>query len=162
MTVLDPATTVTWVATGWDDPRVSALRAEMDVEIGARYADLRGKHPAGPEVAEVPVAWLALVGGEPAATATLRRLQVTGEPLRFEVKRVFVSARHRRRGLAAAALSHVERSAREAGTADLLLQTGDRQPEAEALYVREGWHRVDPYPPYDHLPQSRCYGKHLR
>jgi GNAT superfamily N-acetyltransferase len=158
---------LTWVSTNWNDPRAAALRAEMDVEIGARYAGRdNGSYPSGPEAVEVPVVWLALAETpagtfENAATATLRRLQVAGEPLRYEVKRVFVSAAHRRRGLAAAALARVEGSARDLGVDELLLQTGDRQPEAEALYVREGWHHVPPYPPYDHLVHSRCYGKTL-
>lgn len=155
------AGTVTWEATGWDDPRAAALRTQMDHEVVPRYAGRSGTYPAGPAAEEVAVVWLALVEGVPAATATLRRLEVAGQPLRFEVKRLFVAADHRRRGLAALALGRVEASARAAGVTDLVLQTGDLQPDAEALYVREGWHRVPVYPPYDGLAHSRCYGKPL-
>ena len=48
----------------------------------------------------------------PAPPSDLRRLAVDGEPVRWEVKRVFVDPAHRRRGLAAEALRRVEQSAR--------------------------------------------------
>nr|WP_246314691.1 GNAT family N-acetyltransferase [Kineococcus aurantiacus] len=134
----------------------------MDAEIGPRYAHPDGaprSYPPAPSAGEVDVAWLALAGGEPAATASLRRLSVAGEPLRHEVKRVFVGPAHRRRGLAAQALRRVEGSARELGVRRLVLQTGDRQPEAIALYEREGWAPVPVYPPYDAVAHSRCFGK---
>lgn len=158
------ATTLRWEATGWDDPRVAALREEMDLEIRPRYAAAHAdgaSYPPPPEPDEILVAWVGLVDDAPAATASLRRLDVPGEPLRHEVKRVFIGAAHRRRGLAAQVLALVESSARAAGVTELVLQTGDRQPEAEALYVREGWHPVPAYPPYDALTHSRCYAKTL-
>lgn len=163
MTVQD-LPVVTWVATGWDDVRVADLRDLMDAEVGPRYARPGAgprSFPPPPSAAEVEVAWLALAGGEPAATASLRRLAVEGEPVRWEVKRVFVAPAHRRRGLAAQALRRVEESARGLGVARLLLQTGDRQPEAVALYAREGWDPVPTYPPYDRVGHSRCFGKDL-
>lgn len=156
--------TALWSATGWDDPRVVALRAAMDAELHPRYAPPGGgarPRPPGPAADEVLLTWLALVDGEPAATASLRRLAHPGEPVRHEVKRVYVHPEHRRHGLAAAALARVEGSARAAGLDRLLLQTGALQPEAIALYRREGWTPVDPYPPHDALPHSRCFAKRL-
>ena len=155
---------VTWEATGWDDPRVAALRAAMDAEVRPRYSRPDGAPPVvppGPTPQEVLVCWLALVDGSPAATASLRRLEVAGEPARFEVKRVFVDAGHRRRGLALSALRRVEGAARARGVERLFLQTGNRQPEAMALYARDGWVPVPTYPPYGVLVHSRCYAKDL-
>ncbi|PRY11059.1 GNAT family N-acetyltransferase [Kineococcus rhizosphaerae] len=163
MTV-QPLPVVTWVATGWDDPRVVRLRHLMDAEVGPRYARPDGGpryHPPGPSASEVAVTWLALGGDEPAATASLRRLAVDGEPVRWEVKRVFVDPAHRRRGLAAEALRRVEQSARDLGVSRLVLQTGNLQPEAVALYERAGWEPVPVYPPYDAVVHSRCYGRDL-
>lgn len=154
----------TWEATHWDDPRVAELREQMNREVGPRYAQPDGAprvFPPAPLVEEVLVTWLAVSAGEAAATASLRRLEVDGEPVRHEVKRVFVAPAHRRRGLAAQALRLVERSARERGIERLVLQTGNRQPEAVALYVREGWSPIPTYAPYDVVVHSRCYAKDL-
>jgi GNAT superfamily N-acetyltransferase len=57
-------------------------------------------------------------------------------------------------------LAAVERSARDRGIEVLRLQTGIRQPEAVALYEREGWLRIDPYPPYP-AESSICFEKRL-
>ncbi|WP_165350529.1 LLM class flavin-dependent oxidoreductase [Xylanimonas protaetiae] len=130
--------------TTWDDPRVAALREAMDAEIGPRYADvLRNVAPPPLDVADVVAVFLATVDGEPVATASLKRTGAFAE-----VKRVFVHAHGRRRGLASALLRAVEDEARALGYAAAHLQTGFRQPEAQRLYEREGWRQVPPFGPY--------------
>ncbi|MBL1111218.1 GNAT family N-acetyltransferase [Streptomyces sp. 110] len=151
---------VRWAAVGWDDPAAAELRTLMDAEIKPRYAAFgpRPHLPPPPTADEVAVTWIAFTGsGEPVATASLRALP--GD--RWEIKRVFVRAGHRGRGLAAVALAAVEASAAERGVAELMLQTGVRQPEAAALYAREGWYRIPPYPPYSRDPYSVCFAKRL-
>ncbi|MGW2095301.1 GNAT family N-acetyltransferase [Promicromonospora sukumoe] len=170
MTVSTP----TWVATTWDDPRAAALREAMTDDLAPRYADLREQRarlfapaePGGlstvPTSDEVLVTWIALDGAEPVATGSLRRLgPAARDPeVVHEVKRMFVRPSHRRRGLAAGVLAVVEQSAVDRGIGVLRLQTGVRQPEAVALYEREGWTRIDPYPPYP-AESSICFEKHL-
>lgn len=63
-----------------------------------------------------------------------------------EVKRLWVRPDLRRRGVATRLMSALEGHAREAGFARLYLETGPRQPEAIALYRREGWVEVGAYP----------------
>ncbi|MFF7655669.1 GNAT family N-acetyltransferase [Streptomyces sp. NPDC007983] len=155
-----PEGPIRWAAVGWDDPAAAGLRALMDAEIKPRYAPYgpRPHLPPPPTTDEIAVTWVAFdPSGDPVATASLRALP--GD--RWEIKRVFVRADHRGRGLAAAALAAVEASAAERGIAELMLQTGDRQPEAAALYAREGWRRIAPYPPYSRDPYSVCFAKRL-
>lgn len=150
---------LTWERTTWGDPRAEVLLAAMDAEISPRYAALRGASapPAPPSGEDVDHVLLALVDGVPAATGTLRRL-----PDRWEVKRLFIAATHRRRGLAGAVLERLEESARELGAQEVYLQTGNRQPEAIALYERTGWERVEVYSPYDPTDGiSICFRKPL-
>ncbi len=56
-----------------------------------------------------------------------------------EIKRMFVRAEHRRHGYARLVLAELERTAREAGFWRLVLETGDKQPEAIALYRSAGY-----------------------
>ncbi|MEH3154683.1 MAG: GNAT family N-acetyltransferase [Gordonia paraffinivorans] len=64
-----------------------------------------------------------------------------------EVKRLFVDDSARRAGVAAALMSALEARARERRLSRIVLETGNRQPEAVALYERLGYAVVDPYHP---------------
>ncbi|MCG7287156.1 GNAT family N-acetyltransferase [Cellulomonas sp. ACRRI] len=148
----------------WADPRAAALRDAMDAEMGARYASAGPMSAAAHAALTVDPAAVRHVvlavdhDGTPIGHAALR--DHGGE---WEVKRVVVAAGQRGRGVGRAIMSEVERVARAAGAERVILQTGDRQPEAEALYAALGWTRIPTYPPYDTaLPlQSRCYEKRL-
>lgn len=56
-----------------------------------------------------------------------------------EIKRVWTRADFRRQGLARIVLEELERGARSRGYERLFLTTGFRQPEATALYLRQGF-----------------------
>ncbi|WP_454049537.1 GNAT family N-acetyltransferase [Cellulomonas sp. Marseille-Q8402] len=152
-------------AVEYTDQRAVALRTAMDVEMSARYTD-----PGGPGLSPAVLAALAV---DPATIRhTVLAVDHDGTPVghaalrdhrgEWEVKRVVVAADHRGRGIGRAVMTEVERLARAAGATRVILQTGDRQPEAEALYTALGWTRIPTYPPYDEaLPQSRCFEKLL-
>ena len=95
--------------------------------------------------------------GTPIAHAALRELR--GD---WEVKRVIVSDAHRGRGIAGALMNHLESIARAAGVRRLVLQTGDRQPDAVAVYERVGYTPIPIYEPYvETIPNSFCFEKLL-
>ena len=60
-----------------------------------------------------------------------------------ELKRMFTAKAARGRGLGRRLLATVEESAREAGCPRIILETGDRQPEAVALYESAGYVRIE-------------------
>ncbi len=53
------------------------------------------------------------------------------------------------------------REARALGASRLVLETGDRQHEALALYERAGFARIAPFGEYVGSPLSVCMGKSL-
>ncbi|HXY44214.1 MAG TPA: GNAT family N-acetyltransferase, partial [Acidimicrobiales bacterium] len=68
-----------------------------------------------------------------------------------EIKRVWTSPAHRRRGLAHAVLDAIETAAAEAGYARACLETGPSQPEAVAFYEKRGYRPIPLYSPrYEH------------
>ena len=155
--------------TEWTDPRAVALRAAMDAEINVRYAPIMAtrspaEHAAVDRVLTVdPREILATVlavdpDGTPVAHAALRDLD--GE---WEVKRVVVVPTWRGRGLGRAVMGEVEAIARAGGARRLILQTGNRQPEAVVLYERLGYTPIPIYEPYvTAIPFSLCFEKLLR
>lgn len=94
--------------------------------------------------------------GRPVGCGAVRPLP-GGDPSIAEVKRMYTAPEARGRGVARALLRHLVVVAGELGFAQLVLETGTRQPEAMALYVSEGWAPLAPYGQYcgEHL--SRCY-----
>ena len=131
-------------ARGYDDPDVVRMIDEVQAEYVVRYG---GPDDAAVEPGEfAPPGGLFLVGlldGDPVATGAWRRLP-TGEA---EIKRMYVAARARRRGLGRVMLAEVERTASAAGVDRLVLSTGLKQPEAIAMYRADGY--VD-CPPFGH------------
>jgi len=71
-----------------------------------------------------------------------------------ELKRMYVTAQHRRGGVAQALLSLLEAQSVERGCTLLMLETGARQPEALALYLRCGYVRCGPFADYTDDPHS--------
>ena len=148
---------VSWVQTGWDHQWASGLRGQMDAELGPRYRELveQGRRrPLPPRAEDIETVWIAVVDGQPAATAALLR-----NPGYWEVKRVFVSPDFRRRALAQQALAKVEETARGLGVRELVLQTGILQPEAIALYKREAWEGIPGFGPNAGDTASVCFRK---
>lgn len=88
--------------------------------------------------------WLASLDGSPVGCVGLRELA----PGRVEVKHLYVEPAARRRGVAAALMTAFEGEAARRG-AEVVLETGTRQPEAIALYEARGYRRRGPYPGSD-------------
>ena len=78
-----------------------------------------------------------------------------------EIKRMFVAEAGRRRGIATRLLSELERSAIDAGLSTMVLETGDAQPEAIALYTRAGYLPTEGFGFYRDSPQSISLRKSL-
>lgn len=155
----------------WEHPDAVALREAMADEVGPRYAHRRGRlppeasghndvDPATVHTTIVVRAGAAAPGGEtwPVGHAALR--WNNGE---LELKRMFVAPASRGTGAAQALLRAAEEAALAAGSARLILQTGDLQPDAVRLYEKEGYHRIPRFPPYTHelLAYSNCFAKDL-
>lgn len=165
MTAPHSAWTIERVA--WSDERAVALRAAMDDEISPRYAEvfaafddetaaLLAQDFAVEPATIVDVVLVLDADGEAVGHAALRAL---GEEL--EVKRVFVQRRARGSGASRALMAALEDLAVERGANRLILQTGDRQPEAITLYQRIGYHPIETFPPYVRFAGSRCFAKTL-
>lgn len=79
----------------------------------------------------------------------------------MEVKRMFTLPHFRKKGLASQVLSELERWALELGMAACRLETGKKQPEAVALYKRNGYKIIPNYGPYKDVENSLCFEKDL-
>ncbi|WP_407986829.1 GNAT family N-acetyltransferase [Kitasatospora sp. CMC57] len=151
--------------TGYGHPDAAKLAAEVQQEYVQRYGemDLTVMHPDHFD----PPAGLFVVGyldDVPVACGGWRVKQAGPDDVRdgdAELKRMYVSASARGRGLARAVLRHLERTAAEAGLTRLILETGTEQPEAIALYGSEGYLPITKFGYYRDSPESLCFGKKI-
>ncbi|MBH0117451.1 GNAT family N-acetyltransferase [Salinibacterium sp. NG253] len=151
---------------GWLDPRAVEQRAAMDEETGAIYAgrqaDLDDVGRAAVRAAltvspnDISHTLLVLDGETVIGHAALRPFEQS-----FEVKKVFVDSRHRGKGAARRLMLELEAVAREANAHSLILQTGNLQTPAMALYESLGYERIDVFGVYAAIPFSVCYEKNL-
>jgi ribosomal protein S18 acetylase RimI-like enzyme len=74
---------------------------------------------------------------------------------------MYVAPAGRGRGLARRVLAELEASARAAGVARTILETGTKQPEAIALYTSSGYTRIPGFGVYANEPDCRCFAKPL-
>lgn len=144
----------------WDDPDAVALRTAMLTEVYQRYADRMGEDiTSANTVDDESVAYTGIAtaaDGRPVGHVALRWL---GRDL--EIKRMYVVPRARGQGVAQALMAAAEDAGRTLGAARLVLQTGDRQPEAVRTYEKAGYTPIPIFPPYEALTFSRCFAKAL-
>jgi GNAT superfamily N-acetyltransferase len=79
----------------------------------------------------------------------------------MEVKRMFVMPEQRGRGFAGQVLQNLEQWAQELGFKRCVLETGKRQPEAIALYLKSGYKVIPSYGQYVNMENSVCMEKYL-
>jgi putative acetyltransferase len=79
----------------------------------------------------------------------------------MEVKRMYVLPEKRGLGIAASILSELEIWAKELNYSRCILETGQKQPEAIALYKKEGYQVIPNYGQYEGIANSVCFEKLL-
>jgi GNAT superfamily N-acetyltransferase len=134
-----------FVPVGQDDPLAQPLLDELAVEYATRYNGtvsgvgewLRG-YPAAEFEPPAGGMLVGLLGDVPVTGGAFRRF----DDETAELKRIWTDARHRRRGHARSLLAALERDIGARGYRRIYLTTGNKQPEAEALYLATGYHRL--------------------
>jgi GNAT superfamily N-acetyltransferase len=143
----------------YDDPVVQELTREVQAEYGRRYGGDGDVSPMDPEQFAPPrgVFLLARLDGEPVGMGGWR----WGGPADgdAEIKRMYVREGHRRAGGARLILAELERIAKAAGVRRLVLETGNAQPEAIAMYRLAGFVYIPAFGHYAHSADAVHLGK---
>lgn len=139
-------------------PEAAALIEELDRELLGRYPGfpahgLKERDIANPLLTFV----VGRFGGEVVACGATRPREAGVA----EIKRMYVRPSARGRGFSKQILGALEDAARHAGLLRLILETGDKQPEAVSLYRSAGYMPITPYGEFKDNPVSRCFEKRL-
>ena len=79
----------------------------------------------------------------------------------MEIKRMYVLPEKRGKGIASAVLKELETWSKELGFSTLILETGNKQTEAIALYKKTGYHITPNYGKYENVESSICFEKRI-
>jgi putative acetyltransferase len=141
----------------WDAPEARTLRAALEAELVARYGT--DTEPGAKPTADDILVFLVVRedDGRAVGCGALRAIDAQA----VELKRMWVTPRARGRGIGRRLLAALEDEARRRGFAVAWLETGDRQPDAMALYERAGYRPVRCWGPYVGERHSRCYARRL-
>lgn len=156
----------------YDDPRSTAFVEAVQAFYVERYGGA-DRTPVDPAEFAAPRGLFligSLDGAGPVCCGGWRRHTadtIAGEdvgvlrPADAEIKRMWVDPARRRRGLASAVLTELERTARAAGCRRTVLETGIHQPEAEAFYRELGYEPMPRFGVYRDEADSVCYVRGL-
>jgi GNAT superfamily N-acetyltransferase len=146
--------------TRFDEPDVQAL-------TDAQQEEMRGLYGGEADIGPTRDAWMfeppdgaflaARIEGVAVGCGGICRFDDT----RAELKRMYVALGSRGLGLGRALLEALEAEARRLGYVAVVLETGDRQPEALGLYASAGYERIPCYEPYASRELSLCFEKVL-
>jgi putative acetyltransferase len=114
--------------------------------------------PVNPPTPKRGVYLIGYQDGNPVACGALRPIDDDC----VEVRRMFVTAAARRKGLAQAILRELEIRAAGFAYTIMRLETGKRQLSAMALYETLGFKRIAPFGAYVNDPLSICFEKRVR
>ena len=144
----------------FDSPDVQALVEAQQEEMRGLYG---GEGDIGPtregRMFEPPdgVFLVTRVDGAAVACGGVCRFDIA----RAELKRMYVAPAARGTGLGRRMLEALEAEARRLGYTGIVLETGDRQPEALGLYTSAGYGPIPCYGAYADRALSRCFEKRL-
>ena len=142
----------------FDEPAVQRLITEAMAELSRRYGGSGDDTPVAPTDFVPPLgAFLVAYAGDELVGCAGWRAHGTDA----ELKRMFTTPAARGRGVARKVLTAIEESARERGCKRVILETGDKQPEAIALYTKCGYERIEDFGYYKGEDGVRSFAKVL-
>jgi GNAT superfamily N-acetyltransferase len=128
----------------FDEPVVQRLIAEAMAELSRRYGGTGDDTPvAATDFAPPRGAFFVAYDTGDDRLLGCAGWRAHGQDA--ELKRMFTVPAARGRGVARMVLAAIEESARSRGCKRVILETGDKQPEAIALYVKCGYERIEDF-----------------
>ncbi|MEH6682294.1 MAG: GNAT family N-acetyltransferase [Sediminicola sp.] len=134
-----------------------ALVAQLDADLALRDGPDHLYYDQFNKIVDIPYALLAFLGNKAVGCGAIKEF----DPMSMEVKRMYLLPPYRGRGIASEVLKGLEIWAKELGYERCVLETGKKQPEAIALYRKNGYLPIPNYGQYKGIDNSVCFEKIL-
>ncbi len=149
---------ITIKRTNSDDIDFHALVERLNKYLLLQYGALQDFYSQFNKIDNIPNVVIAYLDNSPAGCGCFRRF----DEYSVEVKRMFVADEYRGNGAGKAILNELEKWAAELGYGTMVLEMGNRQPEAAGLYRKQGYCIIPNYGQYAGMEEtSTCMKKVL-
>ena len=140
-----------------DNTDFQMLVKQLDSDLKIRDGDDHPFYDQFNKIDSIKHTVIAYENEQPVGCGSIKQY----EAATMEVKRMFVPPQHRGKGIATTILSELERWASELSFNICVLETGKKQPEAIALYSKNGYKIIPNYGQYEGVENSVCFEKLL-
>ena len=146
------------IRTDADNPDFIELVKELDTELALLDGREHAFYTQFNKIDQIKFAVVAYENEQPVGCGAIKEYA----PDTMEIKRMYTSPACRGKGIATKVLTELERWAAERAFKKCLLETGKKQPEAIALYKKNGYHLVPNYGQYAGMENSVCFEKEVK
>lgn len=148
---------ITLRCTNSEDLDFQSLVRELDKELAVRDGAEHSFYAQYNKIDALKHVVVAYAGETPVGCGAIKEYALDT----MEVKRMFVPLEKRGQGVASLVLRELESWAGALGYPQTILETGLKQPEAIALYRKNGYAQIPNYGQYIGVDNSVCFAKVL-
>lgn len=145
------------IRTNSSNPDFVVLVKQLDAELAIRDGDDHAFYDQFNKIDAIKYVLVAYDETKPVGCGAIKEMPDG----KMEVKRMYVPVEERGKGIASKIVRELESWAKELGVATCVLETGDKQPEAIALYKKLGYDIIENYGQYAGVATSICFEKHV-
>ena len=143
------------VRTSSDNPDFKELIKLLDAELAERDGADHPFYAQYNKIDKIKFAVVAYENGKPVSCGAIK--EYSNDTM--EIKRMYTLPESRGRGIAVKVLSDLENWTKELSFERCILETGKKQPEAIALYKKNGYKLIPNYGQYAEVENSLCFKK---
>lgn len=145
------------IRTNSDNPDFIELVRHLDKELAERDGDEHSFYAQFNKIAKIKFVVVAYDDDKPLGCGAIKEYA----PGVMEIKRMYTDPVSRGKGVASRVLSELETWAKELNYQTCILETGKKQPEAIALYKKNGYRIIPNYGQYAEVENSLCFEKQV-
>lgn len=129
------------------------LVIHLDTDLAKRDGEDHSFYAQFNKIDKIKHVVVAYENGKPVGCGAIKEYA----PNIMEVKRMYTSPENRGKGIASKILAELELWATEMSYDKCILETGKKQPEAIALYTKNGYKMISNYGQYAKIENSVCF-----
>jgi putative acetyltransferase len=148
---------VQYIRTNSGNNDFQKLVTELDEDLAIRDGPDHAFYAQFNKIAAIKQIIVAYSNDLPVGCGAIREYS----PGTMEVKRMYAPPAFRGKGIASRILQHLEDWCAELNYTKCILETGKNQPEAIALYKKNGYSIIPNYGQYKNIGNSVCFEKEL-